>query len=236
MSGERSPSLALWLVLLMVSSTWMAGISHSPSAATLQAASEPSHVGQGDITNLTLSSSPNTQLQLDLPADQPVYDAELRLTPKVLPAHSGFLWDAAADWTHSDAIINGTTVTNGGLTGTSEGQLWDFNTGNQGWTYSNSFSGRVTTPVCGVNGTSGGSIRTYAGSTYATSPTVNLAGGQNIPFHAWVNQGTFSCGEEPDSGEDLQFQYRTAAGTWTTFHSYAAVSYTHLTLPTILRV
>ena len=221
MSGERSPSLALWLVLLMVSSTWMAGISHSPSAATLQAASEPSHVGQGDITNLTLSSSPNTQLQLDLPADQPVYDAELRLTPKVLPAHSGFLWDAAADWTHSDAIVNGTTVTNGGLTGTSEGQLWDFNTGNQGWTYSNSFSGRVTTPVCGVNGTSGGSIRTYAGSTYATSPTVNLAGGQNIPFHAWVNQGTFSCGEEPDSGEDLQFQYRTAAGTWTTFHTYA---------------
>ena len=220
MRGEQSRSLALWLVLLMVSSTWMASVSHPAPMPSMGDEPQPSHVGQGDISNITLSSAPNTQIRLDLPADQPVYDAELRVTPKVLPAQSGFLWDDAADWTHSNAVLNGTVVNDGGLTGTTEGQLWDFNSGSQGWTFSNSFSSRVSTPVCGMNGTSGGSIRTYAGSTYATSPIVNLAGGQNTPFHAWINQGSFSCGEEPDSGEDLQFQYRTSAGGWVTFKTY----------------
>ena len=221
MSGERSPRLALWLVLLMVSSTWMASLSHPVQSPLLGDDHGVQRASQGDITNLTLSGTPNTQMTLDLPAEQPVYDAELRFTPKVLPSQSGFSWNSAADWTHSDAIMNGTTVSNDALTGTSEGNLWDFNTNNQGWTFSNSFSGRVTSPACGFNGSSGGSLRTYAGSTYATSPTVNLAGGQNIPFHAWVRQGSFNCGEEPDTGEDLQFQYRTAAGGWTMFQSYA---------------
>ena len=73
-----------------------------------------------------------------------------------------------------------------------------------------------------------------------------------MPFHAWVHEGRSGCGETPDGGEDLQFQYKTASGTWTTFNTFAGggsqtsnfqymtnlppaalpVSYTHLTLPT----
>ena len=50
---------------------------------------------------------------------------------------------------------------------------------------------------------------------------VNLAGGANIPFHAWVHEGRSGCGETPDSGENLQFQYKTAAGGWTVFQTFS---------------
>ena len=62
--------------------------------------------------------------------------------------------------------------------------------------------------------------RTYAGSTHATSPATNLAGRSNIPFHAWVHEGRSGCGEALDSEVNLQFKYKTASGTWTTFHTF----------------
>ena len=220
MTGVRHRSLALGLVLLMLTTPLVGLMSNEPSRQAHLEERRPMLVGAGDEVNLTLSTVPNSQLTLDLPTDEPVYRAELALAPRVLPAHSGFVWDEASDWEHPDALRNGTLATEGTLTGTAEGQLWDFNNGAQGWTFSNSFSGRITTPTCGFNGSTGGSIRTHGGSTYATSPTVDLTGGQNIPFHAWVLQGSFSCGEEPDSGEDLQFQYKNAAGSWVTFQTY----------------
>ena len=71
------------------------------------------------------------------------------------------------------------------------------------------------------NGTApGASLRTYGGSTYATSPVINLAGGANVPFHAWVHEGRSGCGETPDASENLQFQYKTAAGIWTAFRTF----------------
>ena len=79
----------------------------------------------------------------------------------------------------------------------------------------------MTSPSCGFNGSTGGSLRTYAGSTYGTSPVVNLAGGANVPFHAWVHEGRSGCGETPDSGENLQFQYKSATGSWTTFQTFS---------------
>lgn len=215
---------ALILVTLLMFSSWASMLDWSQEDQDRSTALEdvqPSYVGAGDSTDLTLSSSPNTLLKLDLPADEPLTSAELNFKPKILPAQSGFLWNSNSDWTHSDAIINGTVVSSNGLTGTSAGNLWDFNSNNGGWTFSNSYSGRVTTPSCGFNGTSGGSLRTYAGSTYATSPVINLAGGLNIPFHAWVHEGRSGCGETPDSGENLQFQYKTSAGGWTVFQTFS---------------
>ena len=94
-------------------------------------------------------------------------------------------------------VKNNTFSQSGILTGDGSAPGYDFNNGAQGWTFSNSYSGRVTTPSCGYNGSSGGSIRTYAGSTHATSPATNLAGRTNIPFHAWVHEGRSGCGETP---------------------------------------
>ena len=39
-----------------------------------------------------------------------------------------------------------------------------------------------------------------------------------MPLTAWVLQGSFGCGEEPDSGEDLQIQYIDSGGTWVTLN------------------
>ena len=88
-----------------------------------------------------------------------------------------------------------------------------------GWTFSNSYASRVTSPACGLNGSSGGAIRTYAGSTYATSPSLDLSGVPSMPLHVMIRQGSSSCGEEPDSNEDLRIQYRTASNSWTNLHT-----------------
>ena len=121
----------------------------------------------------------------------------------------------------SDSTSSGVGVNaDGMLTAQGGGTEWNFNSGNDGWTFSNSYSGRVTTPACGYNGSTAGSIRTYAGSTYATSPIVDLSGATNMPLHAWIRQGSSGCGEEPDSNENLAVQYRNNAGGWTTLQTW----------------
>ena len=221
MAGRHVHAKALVLVVLMVFSGSLGTLfATPPSSSTLEEARPAFFVGEGDSMDLTLTSSVNTNFKLDLPADEALVSAEMLFSPKVLPLQSGFVWDDASDWNHPDAMKNGSTVSNGALTGSSAGVLWDFNANNQGWTFSG-YGGRVTTPTCGLNGSSGGSLRTYAGSSYATSPTVNLAGGVNIPFHAWVRQGSSGCGEEPDSNENLYFQYKTTAGSWVNFRTFS---------------
>ena len=222
MAGRRAHAQALCLVVLFVMSSWLSLVAPAgPNASVLSEENVVMEAGQGDVMNLTLTTNPNTMFKLDLPAGEPLVNAELNFTPKILPTQSGFAWDSQSDWTHPDAISNGSSVSNDVLTGSSPGILWDFNTNNQGWTFQNSYTARVTSPSCGYNGSSGGSLRTYAGSTYGTSPVVNLAGGANIPFHAWVHEGRSGCGETPDSGENLQFQYKTAAGGWTVFRTFS---------------
>ena len=226
MAGRRAHAQALGLVVLFVMSTWLHAVGPAlPISPALADENTVMSAGQGDEVNLTLTSTPNTLFTLDLPNNEPLVNAELHFTPKVLPTQSGFTWDSDSTWSHPDAISNGSSSSEGVLTGSSPGILWDFNTNNQGWTFQNSYTGRVTSPSCGFNGSSGGSLRTYAGSTYGTSPVVNLAGGANVPFHAWVHEGRSGCGETPDSGENLQFQYKTAAGQWTMFHTFTAAGF-----------
>ena len=222
MADRSTSGQALILVTLLLFSSWASTLDWSPQQGDDVTLDEvnPSHVGAGESTDLTLSSMMNSNLKLDLPADEPLTGAELNFKPKILPTQSGFVWDDATDWTHPDAMVNGTSVSDDRLTASSSGSLWDFNANNQGWTFSNSFAARVTSPACGFNGSSGGSVRTYGGSTYATSPTINLAGGANIPFHAWVHEGRSGCGETPDTNENLQFQYKASTGGWTAFKTF----------------
>ena len=102
-------------------------------------------------------------------------------------------------WNNPNAIADGVSTAGGALVGSGGAQFWDFNTGAPGWSFSNSYASRVTSPACGLNGSSGGAIRTYAGSTYATSPSIDLSGVPSMPLHVMIRQGSSSCGEEPDS-------------------------------------
>ena len=227
MSGSSSRRKAMMLALLMLfSGSLQTMLTQNPSPSSASALFDEHTVlyaGTGDdmILQLEGSGSYSNSLTLEVPSNAPVTDVHLSMKPSVDVTQQGFVWEDNSVWLHSSATNNGTFGQNNVLTGNGAGTLWDFNTNAAGWTFSNSYSARVTSPSCGFNGSSGGSIRTYAGSTYATSPVNDFSGVSAMPFHAWVHEGRSGCGETPDSGEDLQFQYKTASGTWTTFNTFS---------------
>ena len=228
MTGSSSRRGALLLTLLMLfggplQSMLTEGVSVPSNPGHLEDEAAALFAGTGDaaIIQLSGSGSYTDSFTIEVPSNDPVTDIHLSLKPSVDVTQQGFVWDDNTVWSHSSSTSNGTFVQDGMLTGNGAGTLWDFNTNAAGWTFSNTYASRVTTPACGLNSSTGGSIRTYAGSTYATSPVNDFSGVSAMPLHVWVLEGSFNCGEEPDSGEDLQIQYRTASNTWTTLHTFS---------------
>tara|TARA_B100001093_G_scaffold225681_2_gene216252 strand:- start:2880 stop:7976 length:5097 start_codon:yes stop_codon:yes gene_type:complete len=201
----------------------------SPFDSILSDEDSPLLAGAGDsaIVQLPGSGLYSNSFSVEVPSNAPITDVHLSMEPSVDPTHQGFVWDDNSVWSHSSAINNGTSSANGALKAEGGGVLWDFNTGLQGWTVSSStYVSRWTSNSCGYNGSSGGSIKTQAsGAQHATSPVVNLAGVTTMPLHAWVREGDSSCGEEPDANENLQIQYKTSSGTWTTVNTFSAATY-----------
>ena len=227
MTGSSSRRGAFLLTLLMLFGgplqTMLTNDTSQPSNPVFLEVSEPIlSAGAGDDAILQLPGTGlySDSFTIEVPSNAPVTDIHLSMKPSVDATHQGFVWKDSTVWSHSSSTNNGTFGENNVLTGNGAGTLWDFNTNAAGWTFSNAYSSRVSTPSCGLNGTSGGSIRTYAGSTYATSPVNDFSGVSAMPLHVWVREGSFNCGEEPDSGEDLQIQYRTASNTWTILHTF----------------
>ena len=216
--GLRAKNALLLISLFLLSS--QAALFEHATTTFLDNEQTVARSSADQTASLTLNPTmPNTNFKLVLPEGEPLTSASLEIEPYATAMHSGFVWEDSSIWSHSDATNGGVSIQGNTMTGTSAGTLWDFNNGNQGWTFSG-YGARVTSPSCGLNGSTGGSLRTYAGSSYATSPTINLAGGSNIPFHAWVRQGSSGCGEEPDSNENLYLQYKTSSNTWTTFQTF----------------
>ena len=224
--------LALFLMLTGPMSTFLESTSGTWDGVELDE-SDVAFASAGDpASQLSLDGSGiyTDDFTLDVPSSQPVSDVHLSMSPGIEPSSNGLTWSGSSAWGHSDAVSDGVTVdTDGFLTGSRAGTLWDFNNGLQGWTVSSpSYVSRYTN-ICGVNGTSGGSIKTQASSAsspeHATSPTINLAGANAVPIHIWIRQGTSSCGEEPDTNEDLQLRYKTASGSWTTLQTWLGSTY-----------
>ena len=233
MSAATSWRSALFLAILMaiIGPLQMSG-NLTANSTNLSELSDSQIVGfsmqgNGQFIALDGDGVVNDDFTIEVPTASPITDMQLSIEPSVMQTHYGFVWDSDTTWSNTDATKNGTVVENGKLTGSSAGTLWDFNSGLQGWTVSNPTFVSRWTNACGVNGTSGGSIKTqanYNAPHYATSPPVNLAGAQSMPLTAWVLQGSFSCGEEPDSGEDLQIQYITTAGNWVTLNTWSGAT------------
>ena len=197
----------------------------APSAPQMQLEDKQrvNFVPEGTSVSVDVQPGQNSlnPFELDVPTSTgAITSLDMTVQSATLVNSQTLLWEGDAAWNHVDATKNNTYTQSGILSGAGSVPGFDFNSNAQGWTFSNSYSGRVTTPACGYNGSSGGSIRLYAGSTYATSPAMDLSGRSGVPFHAWVHEGRSGCGETPDFNEDLQFQYKTAAGTWTQFHSF----------------
>ena len=220
--SSKGRGIAFFVLLLFVMGPYMAFVPPAPSIS-LDDAQRIDLVSVG--TPVTVNVGPGTAtspaFELDVPTSTgAITSLDLSIQSATMQNSQTLLWEGDAAWNHIDATHNNTFSQSGVLSGDGSAPGYDFNNGAQGWTFSNSYSGRVTTPACGYNGSSGGSIRTYAGSTHATSPTTNLAGRSSIPFHAWVHEGRSGCGETPDSGENLQLKYKNANGQWINFHTF----------------
>ncbi|MGB0781227.1 MAG: hypothetical protein ACPGQN_05545, partial [Candidatus Poseidoniaceae archaeon] len=138
-------------------------------------------------TSVTVDVRPGqaslTPFELDLPSSSgAITSLDMTVQSATMANSQTLLWEGDSAWNHIDAVKNNTFSQSGILTGDGSAPGYDFNNGAQGWTFSNSYSTHWTTQSCGYNGSSGGSLRTYAGSTHATSPATNLAGRSNIPF------------------------------------------------------
>ena len=226
MDDARGRGLPCALLLLFI----LASFSPMVPAPTFEDVLEPSSASRGNGPELSLGQSQsvtmdigpdasNDPVWIDLPNRDPLTSFEMTVEPGVEATRDGFSWSGSDDWNHPDAISDGVATFGGTLTASGGAQYWDFNSGAPGWTFSNTYSSVVTSPACGLNGSTGGSIRTYAGSTYATSPSIDLSGVPAMPLHVMIRQGSSSCGEEPDSNEDLRIQYKTATGGWTNLHT-----------------
>ena len=232
MSGSGSWRSALFLAVIMIIIGPLQmnanNIVNQPLSLDLEDSDSPNFtaVGYEDFINLPGNDQSYNGFTVDVPSSAPITDLQLEVEPSVLQKQYGFTWDSDAIWSNSDASKNGTVVSGTSLTGTTAGTIWDFNTGLQGWTVSSpTYVGRYTSN-CGYNGSSGGSIKTQAQSTpeHATSPVINLAGTSSMPLHAWILQGSSSCGEEADSGEDLKVQYKTTAGNWVDIQTFSGAT------------
>ena len=224
MDDARGRGLPCALLLLFI----LASFSPMVPAPVFDEVNTPSSASRGSGPELALGSTvevdvgPNSATDpawIDLPSRDPLTSLEMDVEPAVDATRDGFSWTGSDAWNHPDAISDGVSTAGGALVGSGGAQFWDFNTGSPGWSFSNSYASRVTSPACGLNGSSGGSIRTYAGSTYATSPSIDLSGVPSMPLHVMIRQGSSSCGEEPDSNEDLRIQYRTASNSWANLHT-----------------
>ncbi len=220
--SSKGRGIALFVLFLFVMGPYTTFVPPAP-ATLLTEAQGADLVSEG--TPVTVDVRPGqvslTPFELDLPSSSgAITSLDMTVQSATMENSQTLLWEGDSAWNHVDAIRNNTFSQSGILTGDGSAPGYDFNNGAQGWTFSNSYSTHWTSQSCGYNGSSGGSLRTYAGNTHATSPATNLAGRSNIPFHAWVHEGRSGCGETPDSGENLQFKYKTASGQWITFHTF----------------
>lgn len=127
---------------------------------------------------------------------------------------TGFDW---SDWNLNGFSKDGLTVEeDGALILGFQGIVWDFNKNSNGWTSSSSsYAQRNTGTTCGMSGNTGASWWTRGGSVSVTSPQVNLAGYAGLSLQAWIKQGTYSCGEEPDTNENFYLEYKNSNNGWT---------------------
>ena len=185
MAGSlKGRSVAFFVLFLFVFAPFTS-LAPSASFDVLEETASPALVGENTpvVVDIRPGQTSQNPFELTLPSSTgSITNLEMTMQSVPLQNSQTLLWQGASAWDHIDATHSNTFSQSGSLTGSGTSPGYDFNNGAQGWTFSNTYSGRVTTPACGYNGSSGGSIRTYAGSTYATSPVIDLANRVNIEF------------------------------------------------------
>jgi hypothetical protein len=217
MASMRSALQSIVLVALFILGGSVSTLVNSTTWDATDIVANPliSSTSAGESVQVQIASAGDTssQLQLELPALEPLQELEMTITPTPLSRPSAFSW---SDWNHPDATKSGMNIINGAMS--SSGQLmialadYDFNNGLNGWTTTG--PGTHNTMACGMNGSSGGSLALHSSPMSFESPTHDLSAISEAYVAAWAVQGLFNCGEQPDNGENLRFEYQDAAKSW----------------------
>ncbi len=171
-----------------------------------------------DESNSTTVIIPNAESvgvgpSLEMPSNHALQSVSFSVEPGNGYRHTGFEW---SDWSlpgfQSLGLIE---ESDGALILGFQGINYDFDNGTEGWTSSNSnYAQHNTASTCGMSGNTGASWWTRGGSVTVTSPVVNIAGYQGLSLNAWVRQGNYGCGEEPDTNEDFYLEYKNTNNGW----------------------
>ena len=162
MAGSlKGRSVAFFVLFLFVFAPFT---SLAPSAPfdVLEETATPALVGENTpvVVDIRPGQTSQNPFELTLPSSTGSI-THLEMTMQSVPLQNSqtLLWQGASAWDHLDANHSNTYSQSGSLTGSGSSPGYDFNNGAQGWTFSNSFSGRVTTPACGYNGSSRVEVR-----------------------------------------------------------------------------
>ena len=171
--------------------------------------------GSGDVTEVTIAGPGSIGVgpSLILDSNHALQTISYSVSTGDGVRATGFDW---SDWDQTGFSTQGLLEdTDGALILGFQGVNWDFDKGTNGWTSSNSNYGQRNTLTCGVSGGNGASWWTRGGAVSVTSPQVNLAGHQGLSVQAWIKQGNYQCGEEPDSNENFYLEYKNSNNGWT---------------------
>ena len=171
--------------------------------------------GFGDITEVVINGAGHNGVGPSLVLDQnhALQTVSFSVAAGDSTRATGFDW---SDWNQPGVSRQGLMEdTDGGLILGFQGVNWDFDKGNNGWTSSSASYGQYNSALtCGANGGAGSSWWTRGGAVTVTSPQVNLAGHQGLSLQAWIKQGNYQCGEEPDTNEDFYLEYKNSNNGW----------------------
>ena len=205
------------VLLFLLSGPISQAINHANPERELTDSAEVFESSGADLHPVLISSagSIGTGPSLQPPVDSSVQSMELYIQANAEPRDSGFTW---SDWSQSGVISNGLVEeSDGSLTLGFQGIHYDFDKDAEGWvSSSSSYAYRNTVHSCGMNNSQGGSYNTRGASVTATSPAINLQGFSGLTVGAWIKQGSYQCGEEPDYNEDFKLEYRSSSGSWIT--------------------
>ena len=195
-----------------------------PWTSTLQPApQEPLFTAVGVEQTLIVSSAGGAaSMVVEVPLNEALTGLSLELEPSILGRSEAISWTNELHFNHSQASSDMVDYNGSGLSLMGVDVNWDLNNGGSiptGWTRSSSTYSKVNTQSCGKNGSTGASLYTFGGYTWWDSPAVDLSGMSNGDVSFWIKQGSYNCGEEPDSNENLYIQYRTSSGSYVTLRT-----------------
>ena len=171
--------------------------------------------GFGDITEVVINGAGHNGVGPSLVLDQnhALQTVSFSVAAGDSTRATGFDW---SDWNQPGVSSQGLMEdADGGLILGFQGVNWDFDKGNNGWTSSSASYGQYNSALtCGASGGAGSSWWTRGGAVTVTSPQVNLAGHQGLSLQAWIKQGNYQCGEEPDYNEDFYLEYKNSNNGW----------------------